>query len=466
MSAVKELVEYWKDFYKRRMNANQIVNELLSPLKEYPNKQFGTVYHSVMDAIGDQSTFYPEPYFGFLEQMDPEHDVLGLFMNPGPVKHEDILEWNEEVIRQYTEWGHNYFLSECGVMDDQNLVPKSFPMCNCFLKDRHEKGCNIWRRKRYLEIRKDFRLNLRFLHTMEMFPFHSKVWDGRIKSHLKKIADLDFMKLTLNAVQELSIQRKVKCIMAVGQVWESIFDKKIDWYSVTKKQFSGSIGVRVIHYQASPNSSPVIVMVRRTQAGVRFTENIEAQKFIRNILGTEKVVYNQFQEILDNEQGVPQLRELVKNVSYEKEELIIETLLNKLPPQLNHPELLSGKIYSPTKNQFKYIHLWYKNNPWHENYFSFHIHVYKGLAEPKIEIRFGMNYKQLNFSRQISSAMIQELKKIAVNYDFKTKGKENVSFNIVRLCTGPSAVDEAALLLSIIINNIKEASDLIIKTTV
>ena len=218
MSAVKDLVEYWNGFYKRGMNANQIVNELLSPLNQYSNKKFGNVYNSVMDAIGEQSTYYPEPYFGFLEKMDPERDVLGLFMNPGSVNHEEVLAWNEEVIRQYTEWEADHFLSECGVMDDPNLVSTSFPACDCFLKDRHQKGCNIWRRKRYLEIRRDFKLsNLRFLHTMEMFPFHSKVWDGRIKDHLEKMADLDFMKITLNAVQDLAIHRKVKCILEIGR---------------------------------------------------------------------------------------------------------------------------------------------------------------------------------------------------------------------------------------------------------
>lgn len=461
MSAIEKLVDFWNSFYNRQLDGEQIVEELLSPLKEIPNNRYGTVYHSVMDAIGDQSIYYPEPYFGFIDQMDANRDVLALFMNPGSVDHSQALEWNEGVIRQYTEWKPEHFLRECGVNDALNTVTGSFPECTCYLKDRHQRGCNIWRRKRFLELRRDFNItDLRFLHTMEMFPFHSKVWDGRIKNHLTKMSNLEFMKLTLNAVQEIATQRRVKCILAVGKVWEDMFDQRMNWYSNTKKQFSGSIGVRVAHYQATPDSSPVIVMVRQVQGGVKFTENQEAQKYIRSILGTGDAIYiaDEERSIIENKQK--EQNSLLKSENNSQEDLIIEAIVSKVIPQINHTQLIKGKVYSPTKTKFNYIHLWFDQYPWHENHFSFHIHVYKDFAtNPKIEVRFGMNYKQLNFPEEIKLALFQKLKNIAEINGLKTKERDNVSFNIVQLCEGTSANEDAVEILKVLINQVRESVD-------
>lgn len=290
MSALQEFILFWREFYSKRLDPSEVVEELLGDLRNYSIKsaKFDTVYDSVMDAIGDQVSYYPEPYFGFFGEgnVDTSPDVLALFMNPGEIK-DATSSWNEETIKQYTERSSEYFLQECGVKDQGQVGGKVFPPCTCYLKEKGEKGCNDWRRKRYKEIREDLGLkDLRFLHSMEIFPFHSKNYDNRIKGHLKKIAKLPFMQLALHAIKEIASQNKVKAIMAVGADWEKIFDEMI-WHYSEKKSFSGEIG-RIAYYQAAPESSPIMVFIRKNPK-VSFKGSAESIRYMKEILSIDEI---------------------------------------------------------------------------------------------------------------------------------------------------------------------------------
>ncbi|MGG4070867.1 hypothetical protein, partial [Bacillus tropicus] len=163
MTATDEMVRYWNELYCSCPNGERIVEELLGPLKKIQLRRgdFDTAYDSVMSAIGDQDIYFPEAYFGFLNS-DIREDVLGLFMNPGAVKHA-TESWNNEVIRQYTEWEPANYLGECGALTETSPVSKN-KKCSCYLNTRHKSGCR-WRKERYDELRTNFGLNdFRFLH--------------------------------------------------------------------------------------------------------------------------------------------------------------------------------------------------------------------------------------------------------------------------------------------------------------
>ncbi|SDP02511.1 hypothetical protein SAMN04487897_13134 [Paenibacillus sp. yr247] len=146
MTATDEMVQYWNELYRGRPNGERIVEELLGPLKKIQLRRgdFDTAYDSVMSAIGDQDIYFPEAYFGFINR-DIRADVLGLFMNPGAVKHA-TESWNNEIIRQYTEWEPVNYFGECGAQTETSPVSKN-KKCSCYLNTRHKSGCR-WRRDR------------------------------------------------------------------------------------------------------------------------------------------------------------------------------------------------------------------------------------------------------------------------------------------------------------------------------
>lgn len=290
MSSVVMFNHFWEDFFKRQPSPEEAIEELLGPLREFKlsrKNKYSSVFESVMDAIDDQKIYYPEPYFGFIGKgTDTSNDALGLFMNPGKARNPTVF-WNDEVVKQYLEMTPLSMLQECGVSDMGNFGSKPFTPCKCYMKEKEESGCNSWRRRRYYELRVDIGkksadANIRFLHSQEIFPFHSKNFDSRIKSHLEAIYTLPFMRLALDAIKEIAEQNTVKYIFAIGVDWEHIFDT-MDWFSSNKALFSTGPIKRVAHYQSSKTSSPIITIVRRVP-NVMFNGNNESNEYIRKII--------------------------------------------------------------------------------------------------------------------------------------------------------------------------------------
>lgn len=439
MGAVERLVDYWNAFYLDKTNGEQIVKELLGPLKEIPlrSRKFGTVYDSVTDAIGDQIGFYPEAYFGFLND-DIREDVLGLFMNPGAVDRA-TAEWNDEVVRQYTEWKPEKYLEECGVHDAAEASPRS-GTCGCYLSDRNEDGCR-WRRERYGELRTRFGLSgFRYLHSMELFPFHSRKFDKRIKDHLLKMVDMPFIQLTLQAVREISEQNRVRAIVGIGKAWEDALDT-MNWHSKTIEKFEGSVPTRVIRYQSTACATPILILSRQTPNGVKYVIPDAAEDYVCSILGTQP--RSAEARAQDAARG-PRPGKRSGKGSIPKEKIsapaediskptgqtkapndvgaiaTIEEVTNRALAQSGDAALHAGKTSGGDGSSFLYKHLWYRNRtPWNNKDCSFHIHVYRSV-QPRIAIRFGFNVNKLGWSEEQVAGMKSRLLEIAGSLEMKS----------------------------------------------
>jgi hypothetical protein len=456
MSALQGFITFWKEFYSRRPDPAAAVQELLGDVKElYP-----VAFDSMMEAIGDQAQYYPEHFYGFFgeENVDTSNDVLGLFMNPGPVT-DATSSWNDEVVKQYIGRTPDYFLQECGVKD-KDTNTSGFPSCTCHLRDKGENGCNEWRRKRFREIRQDLGFkDLRFLHSMELFPYHSQNFDSRITGHLEKIVNLPFMQLALNAVKEMAVHNKVRAIIAVGATWERIFDA-MEWYHTEKKEFTGQIK-RVAYYQASPTSSPVIVIVRYFKVSFKGTE--ESNHYLREILHTENLkglegkpdIQKKIEQSVDSKVDQMKAHGNIENIT--------DSVMNEILAGislLKKNDLNIGRVKDSPKSSYKYVHLWYSDHYWDENHYSIHIHVSKNCTyqSAKIEIRFGMNYKQLNFTESMTNLMAGKLEKIANKNNIGIKERKETSFTIHKVIeSNPQiAIEQAIQLVSKLLVELKE----------
>ncbi|SDP02844.1 hypothetical protein SAMN04487897_13147 [Paenibacillus sp. yr247] len=237
------------------------------------------------------------------------------------------------------------------------------------------------------------------------------------------IFNLPFMQLTLQAVREISEQKRVRAILGIGKAWEDALDT-MSWYSKTTEKFEGSVPTRVIHYQSIEDGTPIVILSRQTPNGVKYVIPPAATNYVCSIIGTlpQPAVINTRGHENDNGSKAARGSSKEVEVSDSRQKPILDSsrpisLIDEVSSLAIHlsgdVDLYVGRTAAPEKARFVYKHLWYPNQKyWNNDSCSFHIHVFR-QTEPKIIIRFGFNVNKIEWSEEKILSMKRKMSEIA-----------------------------------------------------
>ncbi|RFB12728.1 hypothetical protein DZB84_18430 [Bacillus sp. HNG] len=243
-TALSELNEYWIDFFKSKKNSD-IINY---------TDEFGDIPQHIRKKF--QFDFFPEPFYGYLHE-DMSNDVLVPLINPGQISVESLKPLfptspiesvrtlsNNRIKERHLTWNKKDYLQ-----GEINLL----------------QGNQKWRSTKFNQCKIIMGEDIGFLHTIEFFPFHSARWNLSRELQEKWIYSLKPTKLAINAIEEISKERKVKHILGIGKVWATILNWHKDKFSLEEYQeLYGPKGGRshiVYKYKPlnSPSSLPIVI---------------------------------------------------------------------------------------------------------------------------------------------------------------------------------------------------------------
>ena len=249
-SNIEKLNSYWKEYFEEA---------ILTDFQLNPNK-----IKSVPEEIESkfQTEFAPEPFYGYLTE-NISNDILMLLINPGEKDVNSLRIY-------YPEFAH---------LDDESLIKMSNHHIafrhlhwgkNDFLKRELEfnKIPRDWRTKMKKMCEKAFKMKFDFLHTIEFFPYHSKNW--KISKALKQewIEQIEATNLAINAIHELSVERKPKRIIGIGKSWVEVLEHYNNLFELVREEkILGPSGKKYAHrfYQFKakgyPDSLPIVIYV-------------------------------------------------------------------------------------------------------------------------------------------------------------------------------------------------------------
>lgn len=238
-SAIKEFNDYWKNFFNQEVrDYNDVFNQMPSSVKQYFDFEY-----------------LPEPFYGYLTE-DMKEDVVLLLLNPGGI---DI-----KVQQQFFN----------------STAPETLiELSNGYVKNRHLKWSKTdyikneqfnypgreWRRKKLSQCEKIVGHPIPFLHTVELFPFHSKNWI--MKKNIKEdwLYELKSTQLFVNAIEAISKNKSSKYILGIGKDWIDVLSRFPEkFYLANNKVIVGPKGGRAHSiYQfklvSEENALPIII---------------------------------------------------------------------------------------------------------------------------------------------------------------------------------------------------------------
>jgi len=234
VNPVDQLVSHWKEIY----NSNSPEKELLLHDGEVPKE----ITHYF------QFELYPEPFYGYLNDV-LSNDALLLLINPGEFKGnaEEISRLNSFTKERYTIWTKREYLNEKDLL--RKIAPKSIEWRN--------------RKKKQVERVIPNPKKVNFLHTMELFPYHSKNWTGLSERAKSWMLNTKTTKLNFEAIKYLTVARKINNIIGIGINWLDIFER-FGYQPTYYQPFyndKGNFTHRVFSYQLSEAATPIIIYV-------------------------------------------------------------------------------------------------------------------------------------------------------------------------------------------------------------
>ena len=233
---VKELENYWRVFFNS--NNENYLEEMPKELLEHFNLEY-----------------LPEPYYGYLTE-DMSEDVVLLLLNPGAVdlkvqeqffnakESEHLVQLaNAYVVNRHLDWSKEDYLKQ----EQVNYPGRD------------------WRRKKLLQCEKLVGHNIPFLHTIELFPYHSKNWN--MKKSLKQdwLYNLKSTHLFVNSVEEIAKNKLSKYVFGIGKDWVEILNRYPEKFKLSNyEEISGPKGGRAHSiYQfkviGSSDALPIII---------------------------------------------------------------------------------------------------------------------------------------------------------------------------------------------------------------
>ncbi|MEK4484272.1 hypothetical protein MHH81_01540 [Psychrobacillus sp. FSL H8-0484] len=201
--AIQELIIYWNTYFKEQNNN----------LVEIDLREFNGLPAQLIESFDLE--YYPEPFYGYLHE-DMSKDVFMPLINPGQMNIADLSKLygkgkDEQIVK----------LSNAHVKN-KHLTWNSKDYCLREIEFEQFLGKKHWRNTKLQQVQKLVQEDIPFLHTIEFFPYHSKSWNLRKSLQQDWIYDLASTKLAINAVEEISCNRLVKYILAIGKVWVDI----------------------------------------------------------------------------------------------------------------------------------------------------------------------------------------------------------------------------------------------------
>ncbi|ACT03358.1 hypothetical protein Pjdr2_4745 [Paenibacillus sp. JDR-2] len=201
--------------------------------------------------------FYPEPFYGYLNE-DMSNDALLLLINPGDILIDKLRKSNpsldyEGICRQFNDFVGNRYLNWTKEDYIHNEVI-----------NRTTPG-GKWRASRLKQLEQLTNENLGFLHTLEFFPFHSKQWNVRKSLKEEWLYELESTQLAMQAIGDISTQRKTKHIVGIGLDWVVLFGKypelfeRTNEYTITGK--TGKPAHRVFQFKVKGNSDSLPIVI-------------------------------------------------------------------------------------------------------------------------------------------------------------------------------------------------------------
>jgi hypothetical protein len=234
LNPVEQLVHHWKTIYQ----SDDPLNEIIKHDGEIP-KQISNHF---------QFELYPEPFYGYLSE-DISQDALLLLINPGLYEGspEEIARLNAFTKERYATWTKDEYENEKIYLG--NVNPKSYK----------------WREGKRKQMERVIPQPKRvpFLHTMELFPYHSKKWSDLPENAKTWLLNNKTTCMNFEAIKYMAEHNKTKSIIGIGINWIDIF-KQFKVEPISYKTFNnskGNVGHRVFHFQLSENATPILIYV-------------------------------------------------------------------------------------------------------------------------------------------------------------------------------------------------------------
>ncbi|MBB3114507.1 hypothetical protein FHS18_006628 [Paenibacillus phyllosphaerae] len=202
-SAITSLISHWENKFLEQTELTQYTS--------------GPDYSLVPSNIQNLFRYelFPQPFYGYLND-DMSEDIFMPLLNPGPVSEKQVKElfkgldydeakrqWNKVIIERHTKgWTKEKFLDR----------EKEYDLLL---------GPSHWRRKKLEQVQRVIG-GVSFLHTVELFPFHSDRWKAGMVSQEKWFRDMPSTQLAIESIEEIAALRLVKHILGVGLPWADI----------------------------------------------------------------------------------------------------------------------------------------------------------------------------------------------------------------------------------------------------
>lgn len=192
-SPLTALTAYWKSIYEQQNPLEHLSVYQQSALRQLISRM--DVRH------------YPEPYYGLWDDYLQEDGIL-LLINPGEVRFDDetVHRINQGVQHRFRFWTKDDYLNH----DKNNRT------------NLHDVGLQ-WRMKRQAQAERIVAQSVRFLHTIEYFPYHSKRWNTLTTEEKKCISTLPIVNLAVKAIIDIAQHKKARFIFGIGEPWADIF---------------------------------------------------------------------------------------------------------------------------------------------------------------------------------------------------------------------------------------------------
>lgn len=250
MDPLSQLVNHWKEIYSSS-----------DPLAEIKKHDF-----DVPDSIKNNFQFdvYPEPFYGYLNE-DISKDGLLLLINPGEFNgtKDEINKLNEFIKERYTLWSKEQYKNEKVLLGKVNS--KSFN----------------WRQSKKRQLNRIISPEkIDFLHTMELFPYHSKKWKSLPNDAKEWLFNSKTTKLNFEVIEYLVKNKKVNYVYGIGIGWIEIFasfgyDPK-EYYEF--KNGNGNYSHRLFIYKVNSEATPIVIYVGH---GMNFPRNSEVVSYMK-----------------------------------------------------------------------------------------------------------------------------------------------------------------------------------------
>lgn len=395
--ALKEYINFWESAYQGG-DPWHAVKEIDGP---WPD--------GLKEALGDYALLPPEPFYGFLDNLDEEarkRDILMLFINPGHVDHPRAVasKWTEFHTNRYLEWDREDYLLECGVHDLHGETNHQKP-CTCPISKLYEeqgKGCQ-WRRGRYGEARNNMGWKqMRFLHTMEYSFYHSNKWSD-LAPFQQWISSRPTTKLAWNALREIAEEGLVSRIVTIGINWRNVLlqhpESKLT-YQMNFHTERGGYSHRFCQFSIGNKAIPIVSYI--SGAGtIRFPQETRATEMLDRL--TEGFWDQGTSLDLDNEDSFDDPNSHVNPTPVQDVDPC-ENAGQYLERIWDHLDL-SIDVYAKTgikrasNGKFKYLHFAKEHDSvWHLDRCMMKLRAYCNREVMTTRVEFGFSQDMVNLS--------------------------------------------------------------------